>query len=102
MKETKLPFKGITMRRLNRVLHLSKQKHLILRVTSNQVKTLKIGQVVVTKDLIKIGRIFDIFGPVNNPFISIQRISENIEIDKFVGDILYGFEEKKSHNKKQN
>ncbi|MFX1295703.1 MAG: H/ACA ribonucleoprotein complex subunit GAR1 [Promethearchaeota archaeon] len=88
------------MRRLNKVLHLSNQKHLILRVKSNQMKNLKINQTVVTKDLNKIGRIFDIFGPVNNPFISIQPSSQINEPEKLVGKILYGFDEKKSYKKK--
>ena len=81
-------------------MHLSNQKHLILRLSSNQIKKLKIGQSVVTKDLNKIGRIFDIFGPVNHPFISIQPSSEIKEPEQFVGELVYGFEEQKSRKSK--
>ena len=88
------------MRRLNKVLHISNQKHLILRVASNQVKSLKIGQTVVTKDLNKIGRIFDIFGPVDHPYLSIQPSSKIENLTSLVGEMLYGFEEKKSRKKR--
>ncbi|MHA1279188.1 MAG: H/ACA ribonucleoprotein complex subunit GAR1 [Candidatus Helarchaeota archaeon] len=89
------------MRRLNKVLHISNQRHLILRVMSNQVKSLKIGQAVVAKDLDKIGHIFDIFGPVNNPYISIQANSTIEDIKKYVGEVLYSFEEKKTRKRKR-
>ncbi|MHA1651994.1 MAG: H/ACA ribonucleoprotein complex subunit GAR1 [Candidatus Helarchaeota archaeon] len=87
------------MRRLSKILHLSNQKHFVLRVTSNQVKNLKIGQPVVTKELTEIGRIFDIFGPVNNPFVSIQPKEEVTDLKKLIGEVIYSFEKKKPQKK---
>ena len=88
------------MRRLSKVLHISNQKHLILRVPPNQINALKIGQQIVTKNLAKIGRIFDIFGPVNHPYISIQ-LNPGIEGEDKIGDVLYSFEEKKFQKKRR-
>jgi len=83
------------LRRLEKVLLVSNQRHLITKVQSAQIKSLKIGQPVVTKDLVKIGRIFDIFGPVTHPYISIQPNQEIADPTKYLGEIVYGFEEKK-------
>ena len=90
------------MRRLSKVLHFSNQRHLILRVVSNQVKALRIGQTVVTKDLTEIGRIFDIFGPVSNPYISIKPDASVTDLKKYVGEVLYSFDEKKTRRKRRN
>ena len=89
------------MRRLNKVLHISNQNHLLLRVSSNLVNTLNIGDPVVTQDLTKIGRIFDIFGPVNHPYISIQPNTGILERQNVIGEVLYSFEEKKSRKRKR-
>ncbi|NVM52191.1 MAG: H/ACA RNA-protein complex protein Gar1 [Candidatus Helarchaeota archaeon] len=90
------------MRRLNKVLHISNQKHLIVRVSTNQIRALKIGQIIVTKNLTKLGRIFDIFGPVNQPYISIQLNPEIKGEERLVGEIIYSFEEKKSQKRRKN
>jgi RNA-binding protein len=90
------------MRRINTVLQISNQGHLLLRVLQSQIKDLKIGQTVVTKDLTQIGRIFDIFGPVNHPYISIKPNPGIIEPKNLIGDILYNFEEKKPPKRKRN
>ncbi|MHA1264478.1 MAG: H/ACA ribonucleoprotein complex subunit GAR1 [Candidatus Helarchaeota archaeon] len=83
------------MRRINRIQHVSNQRHLITRVTVNQVKQLKIGQTVVTKDLNKIGKIFDIFGPINNPYISIKLDPTIGDAQNLIGEIVYVFEGRK-------
>lgn len=88
------------MRRINKVLFISNQKHLIVRVASNKINALNIGQTVVTKNLTKLGRIFDIFGPVNHPFVSIKLNPEIVGAENLIGEILYSFEEKKSKKRK--
>ncbi|HUX99433.1 MAG TPA: Gar1/Naf1 family protein [Candidatus Deferrimicrobium sp.] len=90
------------MRRINTVSHISNQGHLLLRVFQTQIKDLQIGQTVVTKDLTKIGRIFDIFGPINQPYVSIKLNPGIPEPKDLIGEILYSFEEKKSFKKKRN
>lgn len=81
-------------------MHISNQKHLILRVPPNQMSALKIGQTIVTKNLTKIGRVFDIFGPVNHPFVSIQ-LNPGVEGEDKIGEVLYSFEEKKFQKRKR-
>ena len=89
------------MRRLNKVIHFTNQKHLITRVDPNQIKALKIGQTVVTKNLTRLGKIFDIFGPVNQPFISIK-VNPGIENPaNLVGEVIYSFEEKTSQKRRR-
>lgn len=76
----------MTIKRLGKVLHLSKSGRLIVK---SQLKV-KPGSVTLSQDLKNIGTIFDIFGPVENPYISVKpsiRTPSN-----YVGQILY-FEE---------
>ena len=74
------------MRRLGRVLHVSKRGSLILRTD----KTPPIGPkaLVLDKEAKKIGTILDVFGPVNNPYVSI-RLYDGIDPYKLVGQPLY-------------
>jgi rRNA processing protein Gar1 len=84
------------LRRLDKIILISNQRHLITKVQSAQIKSLKIGQAVVTKDLVKIGRIFDIFGPVAHPYISIKPNQDITEPINLLNEVVYCFEEKKT------
>ncbi len=88
------------MRRLSKVTYISNQSHLILQTNSNLIKNLKIGEKIVTQDLKAVGRIFDIFGPVDMPYVSIKPNKELTEPEKLVGEVLYSFEEKKVRKKR--
>jgi RNA-binding protein len=57
--------------------------NLILRAE----REVKIGEVVLDNKKKKIGTVFDFFGPVSSPFISIRPTVENPE--KYVGKPLY-------------
>ena len=73
------------MRRLNKILHLSKNGKLILRLNSDT--NLKIGGKVFNSKLREVGKIQDIFGPVNTPYISITpKISDPLSL---VGKLVY-------------
>ncbi len=72
--------------RLGRVLYLSKSGRLILRSKLR----LKVGSAIFTEDLKNIGNVFDIFGPVVNPYISVKPAVR--EPSRYVGQLLY-FEE---------
>lgn len=74
------------MRRLGKVLHVSKRGSLILRTD----KTPPIGPkaLVLDKEAKRIGTILDVFGPVNNPYVSI-RLYDGIDPYKLVGQPLY-------------
>jgi len=56
------------LQRLGTVLHVSSHKNLIIRAEFFP----KINSVVLTKRLKKIGVIYDVFGPVKSPYISVR------------------------------
>lgn len=74
------------MKRLGKVLHISKRGSIILRTD----KTPPTGRdaVVVDKKVRKIGTIQDVFGPVKNPYVAIRPFSKTIN-DSIVGQTLY-------------
>jgi rRNA processing protein Gar1 len=71
------------MNRLGVVLHLSGSKKLILQ-TKTKIKT---GVQVFDEGLKPVGIILDVFGPVENPYISIKPSIEQPE--QYVGRPLY-------------
>jgi len=89
------------MRRLDKIIHISNQNHLILKAPSAQINALRIGQAVLDKDLHNIGRIFDIFGPTSQPYISIQPNQGINDPRKYIGEILYCSDEKKTSKRKR-
>lgn len=72
-----------SIRRLGKVLHLSKSGRLILR---SQTKV-KLGSVAVNEDLKNIGTIFDVFGPAENPYVSIKPSVR--DPSQYVGQLLF-------------
>jgi RNA-binding protein len=86
-----LPQGGIILRRLGKVLHVSKRGALILRTE----KTPPIGKdaIVVDKKVQKIGWIQDVFGPVKNPYVSIRPF-DKLAAEKLLGQILYLYRRK--------
>ena len=71
------------MNRLGEVLHLSTNKNLILK-TKSKVKT---KSPVFNEELRQIGIILDIFGPVNNPYVSVKPTINNA--GQYIGHFLY-------------
>jgi RNA-binding protein len=71
------------LKRLGKVLHLSKNKNLILRTTTK----IKPQTTVIDSHLNQIGKIYDIFGPVSHPYVSIKPTIKNPE--KMLGRLLY-------------
>ncbi|NHI91224.1 MAG: H/ACA RNA-protein complex protein Gar1 [Candidatus Lokiarchaeota archaeon] len=74
------------MKKLGTVLHVSSQNRIIVKSDKNISMT---DMDVINKELLKIGRIFDIFGSIKNPYVSIipkePKILQNIK----EGDVLY-------------
>jgi RNA-binding protein len=71
------------LKRLGKVLHLSNSKKLVLRT---KIK-LKIGTKVLSSKRKPIGTVFDIFGQVRNPYLSIKpSISDP---DHYIDQVLY-------------
>jgi len=64
---------------------MAKNGKLILRLNSDT--NLKIGERIFNSKLREVGKIQDIFGPVNNPYISITpKISDPLSL---VGKVVY-------------
>ena len=73
------------MRRLGKVLHLSKSLNLILRLEENPVPT--ISAQVYDYKLRNIGVVNNILGPVKGPYVSVK---SNTSLDgSLVGRVLY-------------
>ena len=73
------------LRKLGRILHLSKNKNLIIRTSTPP----QIGKKVIDGKHQKVGTVRDVFGPVENPYVSVKPEVRNPE--KYVGKIVYLF-----------
>jgi RNA-binding protein len=80
------------MKRLGKVLHVSKRGFLILKTD----KTPAMGDrsVVVNKNAEKIGAIVDVFGPVKTPYVAVRPLDKK-SAEKLVGQILYLYKRSK-------
>ena len=71
------------MNRLGTVTHITGSGKLILR-TKVKVKT---GMKIVDEELVSVGKIVDVFGPIKNPYVSID--STIPDPSRCVGHPLY-------------
>jgi RNA-binding protein len=71
------------LKRLGKILHLSNSKKLILKTKA----PVRLGTTVLTAKRKPVGRVFDIFGPIKNPYIAIEP-SVN-DPDRYVDRVLY-------------
>ena len=71
------------LKRLGKVLHLSNSRKLILKTKVNVRTGTK---VLLAKDK-PVGRVFDIFGPIKNPYVSIDPSIK--DPDRCIGRVLY-------------
>jgi RNA-binding protein len=74
------------LRRLGKVLHISKRGSIILRTD----RTPPVGSrsIVLNKKAQEIGTIIDVFGPVKEPYVAI-RPKRDFDTSKLVGQMLY-------------
>nr|MDO8078497.1 Gar1/Naf1 family protein [Candidatus Freyarchaeota archaeon] len=79
------------MRRLGKPLHLTARGDLIFRVNF----TPRIGSKVVTKKGKEVGRIFDVFGPVKTPYVSVKPQVDPDVAESLVGEVLYELVDRK-------
>ncbi|MGA9099208.1 MAG: Gar1/Naf1 family protein [Methanotrichaceae archaeon] len=78
------------MKRLGTALHVV-QKRLIVRgelLEGSEVTTPRVNSLVIDQKKTKIGRVFDIFGPMKHPYI-IVRPNKGIDAAAHVGKKLY-------------
>ena len=62
------------MERIGKVLHITSDKNIILKAENRA----QIGDIVVDENLKPVGKIFDIFGPVSSPYVSVKADTENL------------------------
>lgn len=73
------------MKRLGKILHLSKSRSLIVKLVSEP--SVNIGLKVLDSKLREIGVIQDVFGPVASPYVTIKPSST--DPSSLVGKIAY-------------
>ena len=79
---------GAGLRRLGKVLHLSKSGNVILRLESPEPPP--IGVEVCNYKLERVGIVNNILGPVKAPYVSVQPFVDNA--GTHAGRVLYQFE----------
>lgn len=83
------------MQRIGRALHISSNKNIILKAETPP----KLGDKVIEENLKSVGTVFDIFGPVSSPYVSVKTAVE--EPHRFIGHILYAIPSKPSRGKRR-
>ncbi|MDH5481644.1 MAG: Gar1/Naf1 family protein [Candidatus Bathyarchaeota archaeon] len=71
------------MRRLGRILHVTPSKNFVINIENLP----RIGEIVVDEDLRTVGKISDIFGPVDSPYATVKPTIR--ELQKLVHKMLY-------------
>ncbi len=79
------------MRRLGKVLHLSKSGNLIVRLESSNPP--QVGTEVFDPKLEKIGTVNNVMGPVAAPYLSVTPAGHE-SIEKLAGRIVYLLEKR--------
>ncbi|MEM2935684.1 MAG: Gar1/Naf1 family protein [Candidatus Bathyarchaeia archaeon] len=72
------------MQRVGRVLHVGSDKNLIIKAEKSLPR---IGDRVVDEHLKPVGRVFDIFGPVATPYVTVR--TQGKEPSYWINHILY-------------
>lgn len=73
------------MKRLGKILHLSKSRSLIVKLASEP--SIDVGSKVLDSKLREVGIIQDIFGPVTSPYVAIKPMVP--DPGHLVGRIVY-------------
>jgi len=71
------------LERIGKILHITSDKNIILKAENRA----QIGDRVVDENLRPVGKIFDIFGPVSAPYVSVKADTEDLH--PFSDRILY-------------
>ena len=73
------------VKRLGKILHFSKSRNLILRLEKNSLP--RIRSRVFDSKLRHVGFVFDVFGPVSKPYVSVKSSLSNPS--DLVGRVVY-------------
>ena len=79
---------GDSLRRLGKILHLSKSRSLIVKC--DEPRFVKLGTKVCDSKLKEIGKVLDLFGPVTSPYVAVRPTTSSPA--KFVHRIVYSFD----------
>jgi rRNA processing protein Gar1 len=85
------PVQGAGLRRLGKVLHLSKSGNLIVRLEINNPP--QVGTEVFDPKLEKIGTVNNVMGPVAAPYLSVTPASQESS-EKLAGRVVYLLEKR--------
>jgi len=73
------------LRRLGKPLHITPRGNAIIQVNFAP----RIGSKVVTKEMKEVGQVFDVFGPVKSPYVSVKLNVEPSSAENLVNEVLY-------------
>ena len=84
------------MQRLGRALHISSSRNVVVQIENIP----KIGETVVDENLRRVGKVFDILGPVSSPYAIVKPTVR--EYEKLTNKMLYvlPLKEEKGEGKK--
>jgi rRNA processing protein Gar1 len=83
------------LQRIGRVLHISSNRNMILKAESLP----RIRDRVVDEKLKPVGTVFDIFGPVSSPYVSVK--TEMDDLHRLVNRVLYSIPSPESRKMKR-
>jgi len=83
------------LQRIGRALHISSNKNIVLKAENLP----KFGDKVVDENLSPVGTVFDIFGPVSSPYVSIKPDAK--ETRRLIGRPLYAVPSKSPREKRR-
>lgn len=83
------------MQRIGLVLHISSSRNAILKAE----KLPRIGDKVVDEKMKPVGTVFDVFGPVSSPYVSVKANVE--DPDRLVDCVLYAVPSSKPGKKRR-
>jgi len=72
------------LQRIGCVVHISSNGNMILKADNVP----RIGDQAMDEDLKAVGRVFDVFGPVSNPYVAVRPSVD--EPSRYVQRVLYG------------
>ena len=83
------------MQRIGLVLHVNPSKNVIIKAANLP----RIGDDAVDENLKKIGKVFDIFGPVTSPYVTVRPSVEDAR--RLIDHAIYAFPSSKPRRERR-
>jgi RNA-binding protein len=84
------------LQRIGHVLHISASGNMILKAEKNVPR---VGDQATDENLKTVGAVFDVFGPVSNPYVAVRPSVD--EPSDLVQHVLYATPSKKNREKRK-